>query len=140
MDSVVLTSVVLSIISAATPLLLAATGELVTEKSGVLNLGVEGMMLVGAVVGFAVTLTTGNAFIGIIAAAIGGALMALIFSVLTLTLLANQVATGLALTIFGIGLAAMVGANFVGQPVTKLPSLAIPWLTDLPVIGRILFG
>ncbi len=140
MDSLVFTSIVLSVISASTPLLLAATGELVTEKSGVLNLGVEGMMLVAAVVGFAVTLTTGNGFIGILAAALGGALMALIFSVLTLTLLANQVATGLALTIFGIGLAAMMGASYVGQPVPRLPSLDIPYLTDIPVIGRILFG
>ena len=140
MDSAVFISVILSIISAATPLLLAATGELVTEKSGVLNLGVEGMMLVGAVVGFAVTLTTGSAVLGILAAALGGALMALIFGVLTLTLLANQVATGLALTIFGIGLAAMMGAGYVGQPIERLPSLYIPVLTDLPFIGRILFG
>uniref|UniRef100_UPI0035B1B463 ABC transporter permease n=1 Tax=Dongia sp. TaxID=1977262 RepID=UPI0035B1B463 len=140
MDSAVLVSVILSIISAATPLLLAATGELVTEKSGVLNLGVEGMMLVGAVVGFAVTLTTGSAVLGIVAAALGGASMALIFSVLTLTLLANQVATGLALTIFGIGLAAMMGAAYVGQPIERLPSLYIPGLTDLPFVGRILFG
>jgi ABC-type uncharacterized transport system permease subunit len=139
MDAVI-ASIVLSVISAATPLLLAATGELVTEKSGVLNLGVEGMMLVGAVIGFAVTLTTGNAFIGICAAAVAGALMALVFAFLTLTLLANQVATGLALTIFGIGLAAMMGASYVGQPVEKLPSLYLPVLTDLPVIGRIVFG
>lgn len=140
MDSAVLVSIVLSIISSATPLLLAATGELVAEKSGVLNLGVEGMMLVGAVIGFAVTLTTGNAIIGILAAALAGTVMALIFSILTLSLLANQVATGLALTIFGIGLAAMMGANFVGQPVGKLPALDIPYLTDLPLVGRILFG
>ena len=139
MDAVI-ASIALSVISAATPLLLAATGELVTEKSGVLNLGVEGMMLVGAVIGFAVTLTTGSAFIGICAAAIAGALMALVFAFLTLTLLANQVATGLALTIFGIGLAAMMGASYVGQPVEKLPSLYLPVLTDLPVIGRIVFG
>ncbi len=140
MEHAVFVSVILSIISAATPLLLAATGELVTERSGVLNLGVEGMMLVGAVIGFAVSLTTGSAILGIIAAALGGALMALIFSVLTLTLLANQVATGLALTIFGIGLAAMMGASFVGQPLEKLPALYIPVLTDLPIIGRIFFG
>jgi ABC-type uncharacterized transport system permease subunit len=139
MDAVI-ASIALSVIAAATPLLLAATGELVTEKSGVLNLGVEGMMLVGAVIGFAVTLTTGSAFIGICAAAIAGALMALVFAFLTLTLLANQVATGLALTIFGIGLAAMMGASYVGQPVEKLPSLYLPVLTDLPVIGRIVFG
>lgn len=140
MEGTVFVSIVLSIISAATPLLLAATGELITEKSGVLNLGVEGMMLVGAVTGFAVTILTGSTILGIVAAALGGAMMALIFSVLTLTLLANQVATGLALTIFGIGLTAMLGASFVGQPVEKLSVLYIPILTDLPIVGRILFG
>lgn len=140
METAVFVSVALSIISSATPLLLAATGELVTEKSGVLNLGVEGMMLVGAVTGFAATLLTGSAFIGILAAAGAGALMALVFSVLTLTLLANQVASGLALTIFGIGLAAMLGANYVGVPIGKLPALDIPGLTDVPIIGPILFG
>lgn len=140
MDSAIFVSILLSIMAASTPLLLAATGELVVEKSGVLNLGVEGMMLVGAVTGFAVTLTSGSAFLGIIAAAFGGAAMALIFSFLTLTLLANQVATGLALTIFGIGLAAMMGAGFVGYPVAKLPGLDLPGLTDLPVIGPLLFG
>jgi general nucleoside transport system permease protein len=134
------TSVALSVISASTPLLLAATGELVTEKSGVLNLGVEGMMLVGAVIGFAVTLGTGSAVFGILAAALAGAAMALIFAVLTLTLLANQVATGLALTIFGIGLSALIGAGYVGQPLSPLPKLDIPGLTTLPVIGPILFG
>jgi ABC-type uncharacterized transport system permease subunit len=140
MDSAIVVSILLSVVAASTPLLLAATGELVVEKSGVLNLGVEGMMLVGAVIGFAVTYSSGSAFLGIIAAALGGAAMALIFSFLTLTLLANQVATGLALTIFGIGLAAMMGASFVGHPIPKLPGLEIPFLTDLPVIGPLLFG
>jgi general nucleoside transport system permease protein len=139
MDQAVFVSIVLSIISAATPLLLAATGELVAERSGVLNLGVEGMMLVGAIVGFATTMETGNAFLGILAAALGGALMALVFAFLTLSLLANQVATGLALTIFGIGLAAMMGATYVGHPVPRLPSLDLPILSDLPVLGPILF-
>jgi simple sugar transport system permease protein len=134
------TSVALSVISASTPLLLAATGELVTEKSGVLNLGVEGMMLVGAIIGFAVSLGTGSAVLGIVAAALAGAAMALIFAVLTLTLLANQVATGLALTIFGIGLSALIGSGFVGQPLQPLPKLDIPGLSTLPVLGPILFG
>lgn len=140
MDSAILVSILLSIVSASTPLLLAATGELVTERSGLLNLGVEGMMLVGAVVGFAVTYTTGSAMLGVVAAALGGAAMALVFSFLTLTLLANQVATGLALTIFGIGLAAMLGAGFVGHPVPKLPALHISGLSELPVVGPLLFG
>src|SRR5262245_50518298 len=101
-----LTPVAASIVSAATPLLLAATGELVTEKSGVLNLGVEGMMLVGAMAGFGTAVSTGSVALGIAAAALAGVVLALIFAVLTLVFLANQVATGLALTIFGTGLSA----------------------------------
>jgi len=132
--------VLLTIIGAATPLLFAALGELVTEKSGVLNLGVEGMMLAGAVVGFAVTVTTGSGLLGVLAAALAGSAMAFIFGVLTLTLSANQVATGLALTIFGIGLSALFGSGFVGIPVAALPKLAIPGLSDLPFIGPLLFG
>ncbi len=132
--------IMLTVISAATPLLFAALGELVVEKSGVLNLGVEGMMLAGAVSGFAVTVTTGSAVLGILCAAAAGALLSLVFGILTLTLAANQVATGLALTIFGIGLSALVGSGFVGVPVVPLPKLAVPGVSDLPVIGPLLFG
>jgi simple sugar transport system permease protein len=135
-----LVPVAISIVSAATPLLLAATGELVTEKSGVLNLGVEGMMLVGAVVGFGTTVATGSALLGIAAAALAGLVLALIFAVLTLVLLANQVATGLALTIFGTGLSALVGARFVGIGLEPLPRLHIPGLSDLPFLGPVLLG
>jgi simple sugar transport system permease protein len=131
---------ILTIISASTPLLLAATGELVTEKSGVLNLGVEGMMLVGAIVGFAVSVTTGSPALGIFAAILAGAAMSLVFAVLTISLLANQVATGLALTIFGTGLSALMGTAYVGIGVDPLPRLNVPGLTDLPVVGPILFG
>ncbi|HVO02147.1 MAG TPA: ABC transporter permease [Candidatus Cybelea sp.] len=134
------TSVMLSVISAATPLLLAATGELVTEKAGVLNLGVEGMMLVGAVIGFAVTLGSGSATLGIVAAALAGAVAALGFAVLTVSLLANQVATGLALTIFGTGFSALIGAGYVGKPLPPLPKLDLPVLSHIPVLGPILFG
>jgi general nucleoside transport system permease protein len=115
-----------AVIVASTPLLFAAIGELVAERSGVLNLGVEGMMLAGAVTGFAVTLTTGSHLIGIGSAALAGAGLALIFAVLTLTLMANQVATGLALTIFGIGLSALVGSGFVGTPLPRLPASTSP--------------
>ena len=132
--------VLLTVISAATPLLYAALGELVVERSGVLNLGIEGMMLAGAVTAFAVTVTTGNALLGIVTGALAGTALALAFGVLTLSLLANQVATGLALTIFGIGLSALVGSGFVGIPVDRLPRLAISGLTDLPIIGPLLFG
>ena len=135
-----LTLIALSVITAATPLLFAATGELVTERSGVLNLGVEGMMIMGAVTGFAVGVTTGNVFLGIVAGAAAGAAMAGLFAFLTLGLLANQVATGLALTIFGIGLSALVGKGFVGVTVTSLQRIEIPGLTDIPVLGPILFG
>jgi general nucleoside transport system permease protein len=135
-----LTPILLTVITAATPLLLAATGELVAERAGVLNLGVEGMMLAGAVAGFATVLATGSHAVGITAAAAAGAAMALVFALLTLSLLANQVATGLALSIFGIGLTALVGAPLVGQPVPRLEPLALPWLSALPVLGPVLFG
>jgi simple sugar transport system permease protein len=131
---------ILTVITASTPLLLAASGELVTEKSGVLNLGVEGMMLVGAIAGFAVTASSGSAALGILAAVVAGVLMSLIFAFLTLTLMANQVATGLALTIFGVGFSALVGSGFVGFAIDPLPALSIPGISAIPIIGPILFG
>jgi general nucleoside transport system permease protein len=132
--------VLLTIISAATPLLLAGIGELVVERSGVLNLGVEGMMLAGAVTAFAVAFVTGSYTLAILAAVLAGMAMAFVFGVLTLTLVSNQVATGLALTLFGLGLSALVGAGFVGSPIAPLPKLALPGLSDLPVVGPVLFG
>lgn len=135
-----LVPVLLTVVTASTPLLLAATGELITEKSGVLNLGVEGMMLVGAVAAFACANLTGSSALAVIAGAAGGAFLALIFAVLTLTLMANQVATGLALTIFGVGLSALLGAGFVGIALAPLPQLDLPVISALPVIGPVLFG
>ena len=132
--------ILLTVISAATPLLYAALGELVVEKSGVLNLGVEGMMLAGAVTAFAASIYTGSGALGIVAAALAGAAMALIFAFMTMTLLSNQVATGLALTIFGIGLSALLGSGFVGTPTGRLPRLDLPVLTDMPLIGPLLFS
>ncbi|MFH1806528.1 MAG: ABC transporter permease [Pseudomonadota bacterium] len=132
--------IILTVITASTPLLLAATGELVAEKSGVLNLGVEGMMLVGAIAGFAATASSGSAILGILAAVVAGMLMSLIFAFLTLTLMANQVATGLALTIFGVGFSALIGSGFVGFPIQPLPGLSIPFVSGIPVIGPIVFG
>lgn len=133
-------AVVLTIITASTPLLLAAIGELVSERSGVLNLGVEGMMIVGAVAGFSVGLETGSAFAGVLAAAFAGMLLAALFGFLTLVLVTNQVATGLSLTLLGLGLAGMIGEAFVGTPGIKLPSLHIPVLSDIPVLGTILLS
>jgi general nucleoside transport system permease protein len=106
--------IIMSIVGAATPILLAALGELVVEKSGVLNLGVEGMMLIGAVTGFAATVVTGQPAIGVLAAMLAAAGAAALFGFLTLTLTANQVATGLALTIFGIGLSALAVRGLCG--------------------------
>ncbi|MDY0885168.1 ABC transporter permease [Dongia soli] len=132
-------NILLSIMTASTPLLLAATGELVAEKSGVLNLGLEGMMLVGAVIGFATAVHTGSASLGVLAAVLAGIAMSLVFAFLSLTLMANQVATGLALTIFGTGLSALMGAGYVGTALQPLPKLTIPALSDLPVLGPLLF-
>ena len=136
----VILALLLTVIGAATPLLFAALGELITERAGVLNLGVEGMMLIGAMSAFAATTLTGSALIGLLAAAIGGALTALIHAVLSLTLLANQVATGLALTIFGVGLSALLGETYVGIAVEPLSRLPIPLLADIPFIGPLLFN
>jgi simple sugar transport system permease protein len=116
-------SVIFIILTAATPLLFAALGELVVERSGVLNLGVEGMMVMGAVCGFGAALYTGSAWIGLLAAMAAGMVMSLLFGFLTLTLVSNQVATGLALTLLGLGLSGQIGEAFVGQPGVKLPSI-----------------
>jgi simple sugar transport system permease protein len=130
----------ISMIIAATPLLLAATGELVTERSGVLNLGVEGMMLMGAVVAFSIANATGSSILGILAGGGAGLMMGLIFSIIALSLLANQPATGLALTIFGIGASGLVGQGLVGIPLEPLAKLSVPGLTDATALGRILLG
>src|SRR5580658_4394135 len=132
-------TIAVSAVSAATPLAYAALGELVVERTGVLNLGVEGMMLVGAMSGFAVGVATGSLLLGYLAAAAAGALIALLFGVLTLSLQTNQVATGLALTLFGVGLSAFAGRSFVGLPITRVPLLHIPVLSELPVLGQLLF-
>jgi simple sugar transport system permease protein len=125
--------------AAATPLIFAALGELISERAGVLNLGVEGTMLVGAITGFVVGLGTGSLTLGYLAAATAGLLMALIFAVLTLQLQTNQVATGLALSLFGVGLSAFIGKSFAGQPIAGLPHLSIPLLSDIPLFGPLLF-
>jgi ABC-type uncharacterized transport system permease subunit len=135
-----LEAVLLTVITASTPLLLASAGELVVERAGVLNLGVEGMMIVGAAFGFAGAFLTGSILVGALCGILAGAALAAVFGVLTLGLAANQVASGLALTILGIGIAGLVGAGFVGQKIVGAPHLYIPYVTDIPFIGRILFG
>ena len=127
-------------LAAGTPLVFAALGELVTEKSGVLNLGVEGMMLVGAVVAFMVASTSGSPWRGIAAGLAAGAATSLIFGAIALSLMANQVATGLALSLFGVGLSAFVGLDYVSVVIDGIKPLAVPGLSDLPVVGPLLFG
>jgi len=136
----VLEAILLTVITAATPILLAGIGELVVERAGVLNLGVEGMMVMGAVAGFALANTAGSPYAGVLSGIVAGALVSLLFALLTQTLVANQVASGLALTLFGLGLSGLLGESFVGTPGVKLPALDIPGLSDLPGVGRVLFG
>lgn len=134
-----LEAILLTVITAATPLVIASLGELVTERSGVLNLGVEGMMIMGAVIAFAATHATGSPYLGVVAGIVAGAVFSLLFGFLTLTLVANQVATGLALTILGLGLSGQIGESFVGQPGIKLQPITIPLLSDIPFVGSLLF-
>ena len=129
-----------SLMVAATPILLAAIGELVVERAGVLNLGVEGMMITGAICGFAVAVESGSPLFGFVAAAVGGAVLSLLFVLLTQVALANQVASGLALTLFGLGLSSLLGQGYVGLKPPPTPRLDIPVLSDLPVVGPILFS
>jgi ABC-type uncharacterized transport system permease subunit len=134
-----LLQILASTVPAATPLVIAALGVLVSERAGVLNLGVEGMMLMGAVIAFAVGVSSGSLLLGYLAAMTAGAAVALLFAVLVLTLQTNQVATGLALALFGTGLSAFLGRDYVGTPIERLPPLEIPLLADIPVLGPLLF-
>ncbi|WP_055045441.1 ABC transporter permease [Devosia sp. A16] len=134
-----LIAAIITIVGISTPILLAGLGELVVEKSGVLNLGVEGMMLVGAIAGFAATVLTGNPWLGVIGAAVAGALAASLFGFLVLTLNSNQVATGLALTIFGTGLSSLIGLSFVGRIVPQFGSVFPPELARDPIL-KVIFG
>ena len=135
-EAELLLGILVATLRAATPLMLAGFGELITERSGVLNLGVEGMMLVGAVFGFIGTMLSGSLLVGFIVAMIAGAALALLFGVLTLTLMANQVATGLALTIFGVGFSALVGVKWVGTPLAGLATAIWPHLSKASPIAQ----
>jgi ABC-type uncharacterized transport system permease subunit len=133
-------SIINRTIVAGTPLLLGTLGEIVAERSGVLNLGVEGMMAVGAVSGFAVSLLSGSAWLGLLAALAAGTAAAALHAFVSVSLRANQVVSGLALTMLGVGVAGLFGKPFIGRPLpTKLVALKIPLLGDIPVVGRLLF-
>ncbi len=139
MDNELLLQILTAAIKTGTPLLLVALGEMICEKSGVLNLGQEGMMLMGAVCGFIAASSSGSLMFGVMMAMLAGTLMSLLFGVISMHLRANQVATGLALTIFGTGLSAFVGSAYVGQTVKGFQAVVIPGLSDIPFIGALLF-
>ncbi len=140
MSETLIISILAASITAGTPILFAALGELIAERSGIMNLGVDGMMLVGAVTGFMITVNTGNPWLGVGTALVAGGLLALIHAYLTVTLRANQVVSGLALTLFGSGLSDYLGKAYVGMRAEHtFGKLAIPGLSDLPIIGPVVF-
>ena len=126
-------------IATGTVLLFAAIGEIFAERAGVLNLGVEGMMLMGAVAGYSTALSTGNSWLGVIVAMVVGGLLALLHGVVTIHLRADQVVSGLALTFLGTGLARVLGEGLTNTNVERLPTVTIPLLADVPIIGKVLF-
>ena len=133
------TLLIASLIVASTPIMLAAIGELVVERAGVLNLGVEGMMITGAICGFIVAYETGSPIYGVIASILGGAALSLIFAILTQFFLANQVASGLALTLFGLGFSALIGKGYTGITPPDMSSPNLGFLTEIPFLGKMLF-
>jgi len=137
----ILISILTRTLIAGTPLLLGTLGEIITERSGVLNLGVEGMMAVGAMSAFTVTLITGSPWLGLLAAVLAGALAAGLHAFVSVSLRANQVVSGLALTMLGLGVSGLFGRPFIGRPLPqKLNAVRIPGLAEIPVVGRILFS
>ncbi len=140
MDTNLIINILVAAVSAGTPFVFAGLGELVCEKSGVLNLGVEGMMLVGAVTAFIVMAETNNPFWAVSGGILAGICLSLVFAFLTLTLRANQVASGLALSIFGAGLSSFLGHDYTGTAIDGIRELPIPLLSDIPVVGKLFFS
>ena len=140
MGDINLSVLIASLMVASVPILLAALGEMVTERAGVLNLGVEGMMIMGAISGFIVAVGTGSPLLGFVAGAAGGAGISLLFALLTLVFLANQVATGLALTLFGLGLSALMGQGYTGIKPPATSEIDFGALSEIPFLGRVLFS
>ena len=134
-----LASLLTGAIHSGTPLLYATLGEVVEERAGIINLGLEGVMLMGAVVGFNVTVGTGNAGLGILAAALAGGLFNMVFAYLVISRRANQLASGLALMFCGVGLSALLGAPYIGSRIQGLNEVHIPVLSDLPIVGPTFF-
>ena len=140
MGTTILGEILFATIVAGTPLIIVALGQLIAERSGVLNLGAEGMMAMGAIAGFAATLHSGNPWLGVVAGMFAGAAMSLLFAIVVLTLMGNQVATGLALSILGIGLSAFIGKPYESEVLPAVEVIRLPLLADLPVIGEALFA
>jgi simple sugar transport system permease protein len=137
----IIISVVQRTMVAGTPLLLGTVGEIICERSGVLNLGVEGVMAVGAVTAFIVTHHTGNPWLGLCAAILAGMLISIVHAFASVSLQSNQVVSGLALTMLGLGMAGLLGKPYVGKPLAiKINALPIPFLSDIPVVGPVLFN
>ena len=135
-----LIEIFIGIMVASAPLIFAAIGALLVERSGVLNLGVEGMMIVGALLGFVVISHTNNAYLAVLAALVAGMVIASIFAFLTQFLLTNQVATGLALTLFGLGFAAFAGREYTEVTIDLIGPIYIPILSEIPYVGPSLFS
>ncbi|WP_027178120.1 ABC transporter permease [Maridesulfovibrio bastinii] len=127
-------------VQSGTPILYATLGEIMTEKGGILNLGVEGMMSVAAFAAFFASMTTGNPWIGFLCGGLAGLLMAAVHGVVCISCLGNQVVSGLALTIFGLGLSDFFGTPFIGQPAPGFSALSIPLLSSIPILGKIFFS
>jgi general nucleoside transport system permease protein len=127
-------------IHSGTPLLYATLAEVISERAGIINLGLEGVMLMGAAVGFVTTVHTGNAGLGILAAALAGGVFNLLFGYLVISRGANQLASGLALMFCGVGLSALIGAPYIGSQIKGLNEMRIPFLSDLPLVGPVLFN
>ena len=126
-------------LNAGTVLAIAALGLLINEKAGIVNLGAEGMMLCAAIAGFATVVHTGNDWLGFASGMAAGALLAAIFGGLVIWLNTNQYATGLALSLFGVGFSAFVGIGYVQAKLPERPQFSVPFLGDLPLIGPALF-
>jgi len=138
-ETAFLVSLLAHAVQAGTPLLLATVGEIYAERSGVLNLGVEGIMIMGALMAFLVSFRTGNVALAILTAALIGGILSLIHAFLSITLKANQIVSGLAISIFGLGASGFLGRPLIGQTAPKLQPTPIPYLENLPVVGPILF-
>lgn len=135
-----LISILGAAVRSGTPILYATLGEILTEKGGVMNLGLEGIMLMGALSGFAVSLSTGNPWLGLVAAFGVGACLGLVHAFLSVTLGSNQVVCGLAMTMFGSGASALMGRSYIGMKIQGIDGFAVPWLSDLPVVGKVFFA